>query len=67
MKRTWTVKISVDDVWIADGFDLDEERLQDMVLNDLQFAGSSEVTCKIIKAPNPDTIKYIQGYPINPD
>ena len=61
-KLTWTVEISVERLFVADGFELTDERAQDMVLNDLQFAGSHEVTCKVIKAPDPEKVAKVQGY-----
>jgi hypothetical protein len=60
----WTVQIEVSENWIEDGFDLDEERLQAMVLSDLSFAYSSEVRVKILKSPSPEAIAKAQGYKV---
>ena len=61
-KLTWTVEISVEKCFVADGFELTDERAQDMVLNDLQFAGSHEVKCKVIKTPDREVVAKVQGY-----
>jgi hypothetical protein len=61
-KFKWTVEITVDKVWVADGFELDDERATDMVLNDLQFATHDEVKCKVIKSPDPENVAKCQGY-----
>ena len=60
-KYEWTVKIAVDPVWVADGFNLTEERLHEMVLSDLSYARHSEVKVKIIAAPDPARIAKEQG------
>ena len=58
----WTIEISVDTTWVADGFDFTKERAENMILNDLLWAYSHEVKAKIIKAPAPEKIAKIQGY-----
>ncbi len=57
-----TVEIEIDPTWVADGFDLTEERLQDMVKSDLGFAYDEEIRCKILKAPDAKSIAVEQGY-----
>jgi hypothetical protein len=61
-KLTWTVEISVEKLWVSDGFELTDERAQDMVLNDLQFAMGHEVKCKVIKTPDREIVAKLQGY-----
>jgi hypothetical protein len=58
---TWTVKISVDEVWVADGFDLTKERITEMVESDLCYAIPGEVECEVIEAPDPKEILEKQG------
>lgn len=58
--RSWIVKITVDDSWIADGFDLTAERAHDMVCSDLSHAYPHEVVTEILEAPDPATIKALQ-------
>lgn len=62
MKRKWVVEFEVDDIWIQDGFDLDDERAVNMLAADLSFAQGSEISAKVIKAPKPEIIKKLQGY-----
>lgn len=57
-----TVEFEVDETWIADGFEITEERAQEMIMNDLSYATSSEVKAKILKAPSQVSIRKAQGY-----
>jgi hypothetical protein len=69
----WTVTIEIDPKWVADGFDLDEDRLEEMLMQELSSATGSEVGGKVLKAPDPKQIRAEQGYkepgykPRNPD
>lgn len=58
----WVVEIEVDETWVADGFDLTQERLHSMLMHDLSFARESEVACKILQTPDPKLIRDAQGY-----
>lgn len=63
MKFKWTVEFEVDESWVADGFDLTDERALDMLSGDLTFAHiDSELGAKVIKAPDAKAIRQIQGY-----
>lgn len=70
----WTaeVVIEVDDLWVADGFDITDERLSEMVsdglYNDLCCAHSG-VECavssaRVTSAPDPAIISVEQGGPV---
>lgn len=61
-KFKWTVEIEVDEVWVADGFDLDDERMNDIMLEHLSYATSSEVKCKVVKSPTVSSVRKAQGY-----
>ena len=50
-KYQWVVEITVDETWIADGWDLTEERLSDMISSQLRYAYSHEYSGKILKKP----------------
>lgn len=57
----WTVEFSVDEIWVADGFDLTDERALDMLSSDLAFAMPEvELQAKVIKAPSRRKIQRIQ-------
>ncbi|MCR4308101.1 MAG: hypothetical protein NUV80_06090 [Candidatus Berkelbacteria bacterium] len=64
MKRKfkWTVEFTVDETWVADGFNLTDERALQMLSHDLQFAYEHELGAKVIKAPSKDDILRCQGY-----
>jgi len=57
----WTVKIRVADTLVADGFDLDADRLHAMVRKDL-YAYGHEIEAEIVSAPPDDEIAKEQGY-----
>jgi len=58
----WTVEFAVAETWVADGFDLDEERALAMIENALPFAYGHEFKAKVIKAPAKAEILKAQGY-----
>ena len=62
MKLKWTVEFSVDESWVAAGFDLTKERAHEMLATDLAGAHNHEILTKIVKAPDPDHIATLQGY-----
>lgn len=59
---TWTVQFTVHPTWVADGFDLTDERALEMLHNDLAYANEDELEAKIISAPDPDEVAMEQGY-----
>jgi hypothetical protein len=58
----WIVELSVDELWVADGFDLTDERAKEMLASDLSYAYGHEIEAKVIKAPAPNKIAKLQGY-----
>lgn len=63
MKFKWVVEFEVDEVWVADGFDLTDERALDMLAQHLRYAYmTTELGAKVISAPPPEEIRKVQGY-----
>lgn len=58
----WVVEIEVDATWVADGFDLTDERAKEMIQNELPWAYGHEVDAKILKAPPAADIRKEQGW-----
>lgn len=58
----WTVEIEVAEVWVADGFDLDDDRAQGMLERELGWAYSHELRSTVLSAPDPAEIRKAQGY-----
>jgi hypothetical protein len=58
----WTVEIEVNEVWVADGFDLTDERLKEMIESELGYSYSHETRVQVLKAPSPKKIRRAQGY-----
>ncbi len=61
-KLKWTVELSVDESWVADGFDLTEERAGEMLAGALPYAYNHELDARIIKAPDALRVAQLQGY-----
>lgn len=55
-KFSWTVVIEVDETLVADGFDLTDDRAQDMIQRALPHAYGYEVSARVIKAPKKEDI-----------
>jgi hypothetical protein len=62
MKFKWTVEFEVDESWVANGFDLTDERAKDMIESELPYSYGHETKAKVIKAPLPAQILVVQGY-----
>ena len=59
----WTVQFEVAPCWVADGFELTDERALDMLSHDLGWANiGTELRAKVIKAPSQSAIRREQGY-----
>ncbi len=58
----WTVQITVHPTWVADGFDLTDERADGMLAATLPWANGSEFAAKVLSAPDADEIAMEQGY-----
>jgi len=61
-KFKWTVEFEVDECWVADGFNLTDERALAMLTADLCYANSEELKAKVIKSPDVERIAKVQGY-----
>lgn len=57
----WTVEFAVDSSWVADGFDLTDERAKEMLAYDLRYAYGHELGAKVIKSPSAERIARLQG------
>lgn len=59
---SWTVTFTVDAVWVADGFDLTDQRALEMLSHDLRFANiGTELAAKVIRRPGAIGIMREQG------
>lgn len=57
----YIVEFEIDEKWIADGFDLTQERAKSMLANELSHANGSELEATIVLAPEPHAIAVLQG------
>ena len=61
-KIKWLVEFSVEESWVADGFNLTKERATTMIENDLAFSNPGEVTARIVSKPTDDVLAKLQGF-----
>lgn len=59
----WHLEVEIAEVWVADGFDLTEERAHEIFCHELGWAQGHEIKCKVLKAPDPADVREAQGYP----
>lgn len=56
------VEIEIDEIWVADGYEVTAERIQEAILTySLGYARDEEVKVKIVKAPSKKSIAAAQG------
>lgn len=58
----WTVEFQVDHSWVADGFDLTNQRAKAMLAKSLLFAHNSELKARVVGRPPALRIRQAQGY-----
>jgi hypothetical protein len=59
----WTIEIQVEQTWVADGFDLTDERALDMLAHELGWADiGTELKAKVLTAPARHLVLKVQGY-----
>ena len=58
----WTVEFAVDSSWVADGFDLTDERAKEMLNGNLRYAYGHELKAKVTKYPAAIKVAKLQGY-----
>lgn len=63
-KYKWTVEITVDETWVADGFDLQDgqdvaERLKAGILS---YATNGEFTARVKTGPVRELVAKVQGF-----
>ena len=57
----WTVEFEVAAAWVADGYDMDDERAREMLASDLSYAYGNEVAARVIEAPDADALRIERG------
>lgn len=61
-RYVWVVEIEVDAIWVADGFDIDDEEAESMIRHRLSWAHGSELGAKVLRRPDPKQVRAEQGY-----
>lgn len=62
MKLKWKIEVEVDSTWVEDGFDITDDRINQLLQMALPYAHGSEVSGKVIEAPDKSVIRKLQGY-----
>ncbi len=62
----WIISIEVASIWVADGFDLDDERAQSILAHHLSYAHGTEIRARVLDAPPPEDIAQEQGAGVTP-
>jgi len=57
---SWTVRFSVDPSWVADGFDLTDDRAKEMIEKDLSYSYGFETKAKVLTRPDQKLVKGLQ-------
>lgn len=58
----WTVEFEVSENWVADGFDLTDERALAMLQNDLGYAYNHELKARVTKYASAHAVAKAQGF-----
>lgn len=64
MKRfyKWTVEVEMDPMWVADGFDLTDERAVDMVRAYMPHVYGHEVRARVLSRPPDEAVATEMGF-----
>lgn len=62
MKFKWTVEFTIDEIWVADGFDLTSIRAKEMLAKEIAYALDHEISAKTIFSPSAKAIATAQGF-----
>lgn len=57
----WVAAFEVAESWVADGFDLTDERAHSMLAHDLRYAFGHELRAEVLSRPRRDDVNVAQG------
>jgi len=60
----WVVEFEVTETWVADGFNITNQKAIGMIEEALPFASGAEFKATVLKAPDPKLIRKTQGYTV---
>lgn len=60
MQFKWVVEFEIDEVWVADGFEMTDERANAMIQSEIGYAYDYEAKAKVLKAPPQSAIRKVQ-------
>lgn len=62
MKFKWTIEVEMDEAWVADGFDMTDERVSNMLQAYMPHVYGHEVGGRVLKRPPDEAVAKAQGY-----
>lgn len=62
MKLKWTIEIEMEDTWVADGFDMTDERVSDMLQAYMPHVYGHEVKGRVLKRPPDEVVAKLMGF-----
>lgn len=60
-KLKWVIQIEVDPLWVADGFDMDDDGALDMLSCRLGYASTAELGARVLKRPAAKIVSGLQS------
>lgn len=62
-KFKWMVQFEVDEIWVADGFQMTDQRALNMLAHDLDYANmDTELHARVVAGPELLDVAKAQGY-----
>lgn len=58
----WTVEIEINEIWVADGFEVTADGIKEMIQEAIGFSYEHETRVRVIQAPAINEIRKAQGY-----
>jgi hypothetical protein len=58
----WTVEIAVNEIWVADGFEITADKIQEALQTMIGYSYENETRVRVITAPASAAIRKAQGY-----
>ena len=58
----WIVEIEISEVWVADGFEITADDVQEMIQKQIGYSYEHETRVRIVKSPTVEEIRLTQGY-----
>ena len=58
----WTIEIAVDQIWVEDGFNMQDDYIEHLQEGFIPWSAAGEVKVKVLTRPDEKEIRKVQGY-----